>query len=350
MRRGYSGRSDALVKSEQGEQGFWPSYADMMSAVALILFFLMLLSYTQNIVTGNNLRATQAALTNTEQTLSVTQSNLNLSQQSLAETQRQLAETQMQVQSASEELASITSSLDDARLLLLQQQADLDAQNQQLADQAATIAAQQVYVRDAQAELVTMRNQMHDFAFLRTEILTQVLESMRQVLGDPSKVSISDNGSLVLSDGVVFNSGKADILPEAKPTLDRLIDAFATALSDETNLTYIDSIVISGYTDWDGTNWSNRELSTNRANAVLKYMLEGNGGALQPYVQYFSAAGYGEERPIPGVDQNTEEGKAANRRIEISIVLRDESILDVVQTVLDMQLPEGTEATVTVEP
>ena len=30
--------------TEGGEQGFWPSYADMMSAVALILFFLMLLS------------------------------------------------------------------------------------------------------------------------------------------------------------------------------------------------------------------------------------------------------------------------------------------------------------------
>ena len=195
-----------------------------------------------------------------------------------------------------------------------------------------------------------MRNQMNDFAVLRTEILRQVRDSMIQVLGDPSKVSISDNGSLVLSDGVVFDSGKAEILPAAKPTLDRLIDAFATALSDENNLTYIDSIVISGYTDWDGANWSNRELSTNRANAVLKYMLEGNGGVLQKYAEYFSAAGYGEERPIPGVDQNTEEGKAANRRIEISIVLRDESILDVVQTVLNMQLPQGTEATVTVEP
>ena len=40
MRRQYKGRSDALVKSAEGEQGFWPSYADMMSAVALILFFL----------------------------------------------------------------------------------------------------------------------------------------------------------------------------------------------------------------------------------------------------------------------------------------------------------------------
>ena len=40
MKRQYSGRGDALVKSAEGEQGFWPSYADMMSAVALILFFL----------------------------------------------------------------------------------------------------------------------------------------------------------------------------------------------------------------------------------------------------------------------------------------------------------------------
>ena len=53
MRRaGYSPRT---VESG-GEQGFWPSYADMMSAVALILFFLMLLSYIQNLITGNNLR------------------------------------------------------------------------------------------------------------------------------------------------------------------------------------------------------------------------------------------------------------------------------------------------------
>ena len=34
MRRQYSGRADSMVKSAEGEQGFWPSYADMMSAVA----------------------------------------------------------------------------------------------------------------------------------------------------------------------------------------------------------------------------------------------------------------------------------------------------------------------------
>ena len=56
MRRMYSGRGGGPGKSEDGEQGFWPSYADMMSAVALILFFLMLLAYIQNLITGNDLR------------------------------------------------------------------------------------------------------------------------------------------------------------------------------------------------------------------------------------------------------------------------------------------------------
>lgn len=38
MRRHSSGRTDSLVATNQGEQGFWPSYADMMSSLALILF------------------------------------------------------------------------------------------------------------------------------------------------------------------------------------------------------------------------------------------------------------------------------------------------------------------------
>ena len=62
MRRRFVGRSAGMTAGSQGEQGFWPSYADMMSAVALILFFLMLLSYIQNLITGNDLRSTRDVL------------------------------------------------------------------------------------------------------------------------------------------------------------------------------------------------------------------------------------------------------------------------------------------------
>ena len=49
MRRG-SLRTGKRSADSGGEQGFWPTYADMMSTVALILFFLMLISYIQNLI------------------------------------------------------------------------------------------------------------------------------------------------------------------------------------------------------------------------------------------------------------------------------------------------------------
>ena len=76
MRRQFRGRSEAFVRSNDGEQGFCPSYADMMSAVALILFFVMLLSYIQNLITGNNLQNTKDALADTERRLTITQNTL----------------------------------------------------------------------------------------------------------------------------------------------------------------------------------------------------------------------------------------------------------------------------------
>ena len=74
MRRG--GRYSARRADAGGEQGFWPSYADMMSAVSLILFFLMLLSYIQNLITGNDLQNTQELLADTQAQVEEAQSKL----------------------------------------------------------------------------------------------------------------------------------------------------------------------------------------------------------------------------------------------------------------------------------
>ena len=67
----------AAGKSESGEQNFWPSYADMMSSFALILFFLMLLSYLSNIKTGNSLRNTEERLSDTLSKLMITQAEVS---------------------------------------------------------------------------------------------------------------------------------------------------------------------------------------------------------------------------------------------------------------------------------
>ena len=124
--------------------------------------------------------------------------------------------------------------------------------------------------------------------------------------------------------------------------LDKLTDAFRTFLNDQNNAKYVDTIVIAGHTDNRGSDERNRELSAQRANAVLDYLFTQNDGKLNPYASYFCAAGYGATRPVASND--TDDGRSANRRIEISIILKDETVLEIVDAYLAEEMP-GAEAT-----
>ena len=356
MRRRYSGRTDAMVGGHEGEQGFWPSYADMMSAVALILFFLMLLSYISNMITGNNLK-------NTEQQLEETRIQLVTKEKELNELEDTLAVTKQQVEDAASELEKISEDLDEVKLTLAAKEEDLAAQDKLLADQKAKltdqesvlkeqesklsqqqalIGEQEEYMKAATEELLEMRGQMQTIAVLRLSILTQIRDSVASVMGDDAKVDIGDNGNIILGEGVFFDVGSAAIKAEAVPTLTQLTNVFSSFLSDPENLRYVDSIIISGHADITGNAVDNRILSMNRANAVLRYLLDNSGGRLTPYESYFCAAGYGDTRPVATND--TEEGRAQNRRIEISIILKDDSILDIVNSYLELELPANAQA------
>lgn len=294
-----------------GEQGFWPSYADMMSAVALILFFLMLLSYIQNLVTGNDLQNTQEVL---------------------AQTKQQVQEAEDRLDSLTDELKFKQDQIEDYAVQIVQQTEELEAQEKLISEQEA-------YLFAANDELTQMRNQMQTIAVLRLSILEQIRQSIVDVMGDGSKVSIGDNGNIILSDSVLFDLGSSEIKTDSVNVLDELIDVFYQFLSDGENAKYVDSIVISGHTDVTGTAESNRVLSTDRANSVLSYLLMGKNGRLDAYSQYFCAAGYGATRPVASND--TQEGQAANRRIEISMILKDETVLDIVENYLAIDLPAG---------
>ena len=311
MRRaGYRGPSRSSA-AEGGEQGFWPSYADMMSAVALILFFLMLISYIQNLITGNDLQNTQELLD---------------------DTRAQVSHAQIELSALGDELKRRQEEIEDYAIQITEQTDTIEAQ-------AALIGDQQIYLAAANDEIVSLRNQMQTVAVLRLSILEQIKESIVEVMGDASKVSIGDNGNIILSEGIFFDHGSADIKPESETVLNELIDVFTSFLSDADNAKYVDSIVISGHTDSTGTAETNRTLSTQRANSVLNYMLMGRNARLDPYSQYFCAAGYGATRPV--ASNETDAGRAANRRIEISMILKDDTVLDIVEQYLAIEVPES---------
>ena len=317
MRRMHSGRAGGPGKREDGEQGFWPSYADMMSAVALILFFLMLLAYIQNLITGNDLRSTQDDLAETRSTLSL---------------------TLRQVEDAQSALDIISIDLAEAERTLADQQDELAALDELLADREALIGEQEEYLKNANAEILSMREQMQTIAVLRLTILEQIRDSMAQVMGDASKVRIGESGNIILSESVLFDVGSSEIKTDAAPALRQLARVFATFLSDDENAKYVDSIVVAGHTDSTGTAQANRKLSTDRSNAVLNFLLDNDYGRLDDYEAYFCSAGYGETRPV--ADNATAAGRTANRRIELSILLRDDTVMDIVENYLDIVPPE----------
>ena len=324
--------SSAVTAENGGEQGFWPSYADMMSAVALILFFLMLVSYIQNLITGNDLQNTQEVLADTEARLALTLSQVEDAEIKLAGVTDDLTKAQLTLDEQEEEIAGFA-------VLLDEQAVQLDEQEKLLADQNKLIGEQEKYLAAANDEIVAMRDQMQTIAVLRLSILEKIRESIVGVMGDANKVSIGDNGSIILSEGVLFDLGSSAVKPGSRTMLDKLIDVCTTFLSNPENAQYVDSIVISGHTDITGTAQTNRALSTDRANSVLDYLLSGKNAQLDKYAEYFCAAGYGATRPVASND--TEEGRSANRRIEISIILRDETVLEIVEDYLAIEPPEA---------
>ena len=139
--------------------------------------------------------------------------------------------------------------------------------------------------------------------------------------GLEGRVSVNRSGEnrvvIRLMDSVLFDLGKADIKEEVKPVLDRIADI----LSRYDNA--IEYVHIEGHTDTIPISKeqfpSNWELSTGRAGSVVRYLIVES--SLKD--EKFSAAGYGEFRPI--ADNTTDEGRSLNRRVEFSVELKDEA-------------------------
>lgn len=109
---------------------------------------------------------------------------------------------------------------------------------------------------------------------------------------------------ITLSGGVLFASGKYELLPIARNKLDEV----AKALSDQG----YKSIVVEGHTDSRGSETQNMSLSERRAESVRAHLVSRGIDASK-----ISSVGLGESRPI--ADNSTAEGRANNRRVEIIV-------------------------------
>ena len=171
-------------------------------------------------------------------------------------------------------------------------------------------------VKELQQEIARLQAEL-DQALKYKEGMESARKSLEEKLMDEiarGKLAVEMQGrGLVVTvvAEVLFDSGKAGIKPEAEDILNKVINVLKDKVPDK-------SILIEGHTDNDPIKYSgwksNWELSTARAMSVVHYFV--GQGSLDP--SRLSAAGCGEYRPVASND--TEEGKAQNRRVELVIL------------------------------
>jgi chemotaxis protein MotB len=144
----------------------------------------------------------------------------------------------------------------------------------------------------------------------RSALFRDLALRLRHIIdaGDLQVTLRSGRMVLVLPNDVLFASGKSSVEPRGKETLAQLGAVLAELPSRR--------FQVSGHTDNEpirhsafGSNW---QLSAERALEVVSLLIQ---AGMKP--ETLSAAGYGEFDPVIGND--TAEGKAKNRRIEITL-------------------------------
>ena len=136
----------------------------------------------------------------------------------------------------------------------------------------------------------------------------QAEEIRRQVPG--TKVERVGEGIVVeFSESVLFGFNKSELNAQAYRPMDNLI-AILNKYQDT-------DLEIDGHTDNTGTEAYNKTLSEKRAQAVSQYLIGHNISSSR-----IKTVGYGES--YPKYDNNTESGRAGNRRVEFQITANEQ--------------------------
>lgn len=219
------------------------------------------------------------------------------------------AKLEQDVQNARDEVSNCQRTLDESTAMnqelkreLLESGKDAD---QLLAAKGALAAS----LEQAKARLDELRR-AQAAAEARSALFRDLSLKLKRMIdaGDLKVTLRSGRMVLVLPNDVLFDSGKAEVKPYGRETLSQLAAALSGIHGRRFQVaghTDDEPIRFSGYT----SNW---QLSSARALAVVRLLIEGGMSS-----EALSVAGYAEFDPVAGND--TEEGKARNRRIEITL-------------------------------
>ena len=161
-------------------------------------------------------------------------------------------------------------------------------------------------------EVKSAQEQIEKEGIKESENMAEQIENNLKSANVNNQVEITATSKYVMlnmNGGVLFNSGDAELTPEAVKLLDSVADAIY-----QYNDNYI---TIEGHTDSNPISTAkypdNMMLSVHRAHSVYNYLVKNKNFDSKT----MTASGRGENVPV--ADNSTAEGRAQNRRVEIRI-------------------------------
>jgi len=214
--------------------------------------------------------------------------------------------------------ANIKSTLDTSRSQLTKDVVDL---KNKLSENAAKIKVLEEKLAAKNKEIAQLKAQADQLAQEKERAIAQVRGTYDSLVtelkheikqGAIQIAHLKDKLTVNMVDKILFDSGSAVIKKNGEKVLDRGAEILKGIMKQQIKVEgHTDNVPISSrLAERFPSNW---ELSTARATTVVRYLQERgvNPGAL-------SAEGYAEFRPVAPND--TDEGKSANRRIEIVLI------------------------------
>jgi chemotaxis protein MotB len=343
----------ALARTRRGDSGmnYWPGFVDALSTLILSIIFILTVFvvvqfYLQQEVAGKDTALTRlnAQIAQLTELLSLEKSGKTDLQDQLAQLTASLAAAESErdkfkgladgagagASAAQSKVSELTGQLEGEKKISSRALAQVEILNQQIAALRRQLAAIETALdaseqkdKEAQSKITDLGQRLNLALAQKVQELTKYRSDffgkLRQILGNRPDVRVVGD-RFVLQSELFFDTGKADLKPEATAELDKVAGALIE-LEKQIPADIAWVLRVDGHTDVrpisgsGGQFKSNWDLSAARAISVVQYLI---GKGVSP--QRLVAAGFGEFQPID--TGTTEEAYRRNRRIEFKLTER----------------------------
>jgi len=363
---------------------FWISYADLMAGLLFVFILLIGAIMVKSAILKNSLHEKESVLNEQNETLNEQSQTLLIKDDEITKLQNLLAQREESLKKSEENLIISNNTLklksDELEKLnqlllaqntkvdnyanqvillqnlnqeennkLKQKELDLEAykskivllsKNMNKQDEALKLNEQKLLkllkaVDNKQTKydnlLIKLQAQKSKIKSL-TGIKLKVIAELKSSLGD--KINIDkNNGSLRLASNILFDKGSANLKDDAKSELKaNFIEYVDTLITNKNIAEHLDTIIIEGHTDSDGSYLYNLNLSQQRAFAVMNYLLTLDYIKEHNIKDKLVASG---RSYLDAIKINGVEDKDASRRIEVKFRLKNEDAMYEIERILD---------------